>query len=193
MKNLGYIFCLSWIILLGSCDQNDVYTQGSKTLDSLSGAINSMVSELNKTDTIALERSILRFNYYKQFIQQNIHDTIEKNDADNLQHFYISGHNLESFASNRKIIVTRAKLVNSQLEKLNTDIKNRAVQTEELSNYSYLEKQHAAGLLDAGYAQMKVFHSGLEEFKNSLRGIEALIRSRNNGELPTIVKDSVAL
>src|ERR1044071_6025964 len=119
MKIMGYICCLLWIIFLESCNHNDLYTQRSKTLDSLSGAINSMVGELNKTDTVALEKSILRFNYYKQFIQQNIHDTIEKNDADNLQHFYISGHNLESFASNRKTIIARAKLVNTQLEKLN--------------------------------------------------------------------------
>jgi hypothetical protein len=47
--------------------------------------------------------------------------------------------------------------------------------------------------IDAAYQQQKLFHSSLEEFKNALPGVELLIKSRNKGELPTIIKDTITL
>jgi hypothetical protein len=193
MRWIVYIVLFAWLLFTGSCSQNDVYLQRSKTLDSLSGAVNSMINELAKADTAVLELSIVRVTYYKQFIEQNIRDTIDKINADNLQHFYISGHNLQSFAVNRTAIRVRALKVNSQLEKLGTDVRNKSLTVEELNNYCAAEKQNAAGLLDLGHSQMKLFHQSLEEFRNSLNGVETLIRSHNNGELPVIVKDTTSL
>lgn len=193
MRYYGYSVLLMWFLLVGACTQNDVYQQRSKTIDSLSGAVNSMFSELVKADTAALDRSIVRFKYYKQFIEQNIRDTIQKTEADNLQHFYISGHNLESFAENRYMLMARAKKVNSQLDKLSQDVKNKTMGTDELNSYCAAEKQNASGLLETSRAQIKLFHQSLEEFKNSLNAVETLIRSHNNGELPVIVKDTTSL
>lgn len=190
-------FCYSTVVIalmsFGACNKTDVYKQNSKTLDSLSGAINSMSNEFSKMDTIILQKSITRFNYYKVFIQQNVNDTISKSDADNLQRFYESGKNLESFLNNKKSILARAALINSQIQKLSTDIKNSSVDAEQLAKYTLLEKNETEKLMNLSYAQQKLYHTGIEEFKSSLKGIELLIRSHNNGELPTIIKDTLNL
>ncbi|PBQ31594.1 hypothetical protein CNR22_07380 [Sphingobacteriaceae bacterium] len=179
-------------IFFGSCNKTDLYEQKAKSLDSLSGAVSSIAKELQSVDTITLQKSISRYTWYKQFIQQNISDTVSKDEADNLQQFYGSGKNLEDFSINRKILLTRALLVNQQLEKLAHDIKNKALTTDQLVRFSLHETDEAAKLIATGYQQQKKFHIQLEEFRNSLKGIEVLIRSRNKGELPTIIKDTIS-
>lgn len=187
------LFILSLPVFFGACNKTDVYEQKTKTIDSLSGALNAMVNELSKTDTIVLKKSVARFAWYKQFIRQNINDTISKAEADNLQIFYTCGENLENFEKNRKIILNRAILMNSQLLKLAADIKGRIASLEEFSKYTNYEKMEAGKLIETGYLQQKLFHSGSEQFSTSLKGVELLIRTRNNGELPIIVKDSINL
>lgn len=190
------IFCYTSLFLVtiffGSCNKTDLYEQKAKTLDSLSGAVSSIARELQTIDTIILQKSISRYTWYKQFIQQNINDTVNKDEADNLQQFYTCGKKLEDFSTNRKLILSRALLINQQLEKLGLDAKNKAISTDQLLYFSVYEKSEAAKLIATGYQQQKIFHSQFEEFKNSLRGVESLIRSRNKGELPTIIKDSIS-
>ena len=194
MRSVCYTLCfLLATIFFGSCNKTDLYEQNAKTLDSLSGAINSIVKELKDVDTLVLQRSITRYSWYKEFIEQNVNDTITKEEADNLQDFYASGKTLEDFSFNRKMILLRASLINSQLTKLATDIKNKSLSQEQVLNYSQFEKEEAGKLIGVGYGQQKLFHSGLEEFRTSVKGVELLIRSHNKGELPTIIKDTVSL
>ena len=170
-----------------------MYEQKAKTLDSLSGAVNLVLKELQNVDTLVLQKSIFRYVWYKQFINANINDTISKEDADNLQNFYASGKNLENFSTNRKLILTRAALLNSQLVTLSQDVKSKTINEKTLQYSSVYETVEAANLIESASKQQKVFHSSVEEFKNSIRGVELLIRSRNKGELPTIIKDTVSL
>jgi hypothetical protein len=193
MKCFAYSAVVIALMLLGSCKTNDIYKQNLKTLDSLSGAINSMLNEFSKLDTVILQKSIARFSYYKQFIQQNVNDTVSKNDADNLQQFYASGNNLQNFLNNKKNILARGALINSQIRKLSLDTKNTSIDSEQLSKYTIQEKSETEKLMNLSYEQQKLYHTALEEFKISLRGIELLIRSHNNGELPTIIKDTLNL
>ena len=180
-------------MLMLSCNQTEKYNQKTKTLDSLNGALNLKVRELQKTDTAILQRCILRYNYYRQFIKRNINDTLNKNEADDLQHFYASGKSLENFWNNRFTILSRASLINSQQNKLSADIKNQTIEIKEAERFLYREKQATAELIDAANEQQKIYYTGLEEFKTSLKQVENLIRQRNNGELPTIIKDTLAL
>jgi hypothetical protein len=62
-----------------------------------------------------------------------------------------------------------------------------------VSSYTHSEITESTKLIEMGYGQQKLFHSRLEEFKNSLKEVELLIRSRNKGELPTIIKDTIFL
>jgi hypothetical protein len=194
MKRLCcYTYLVLTFALSQGCGKKDAYGRQAKTVDSLSGALNALVNELEKTDTLLLHRSITRFNDYRKFVSQHVQDTILKAEADNLQHFYAGGRCLENFAANRKAVLARARLVGSQLLKLAQDIQNRSAEPETLSRFIEHEKSEAGRLMEAGYDQQRKFHACFEEFKNSLHGVENLIRSRNRGELPTIIKDTIHL
>lgn len=181
------------VILSASCTKTALYEQNVKSLDSLSGAINSVVRDLDKVDTIVLQKCISRYAWYADFVEQNINDTITRQEADRLHQFYTSGQVLENFSFNRKRILQRAVTVNAQLSKLGEDINGGAITQEQLSAYTLREKNEATRLIDLAYRQQRLYHSSLETFKNTLRDVEVLIRSRNKGELPTIIKDTVTL
>jgi hypothetical protein len=176
-----------------SCNRNDVYAIKIKTLDSLSGAVNAHAKEIEKVDTIILAKAILRFDQYKQFIQQNVKDTITKSEADFIQQFYTSGKSLTSFDLNRRSLKARTSLINSQLEKLKSDAKNNLLPEEKLIEFTDLEKKEANSLIEASNKQQQLFYTSLQEFKTALKGVEYLIKARNNGQLPTVVKDTLSL
>ena len=114
MKNLGYSLMLVMGLILGqSCNKAENYAEKIKTLDSLGGAMNSRMLELQKVDTILLQKSINRFVYYKEFIELNIHDTLDKIEADQLFDFYESGKNLKNFQNNRNLLLSRSVLIHS--------------------------------------------------------------------------------
>ncbi len=194
MKCLLYkiTVCLSFF-LFGSCAQTDIYKQGSKTGDSLIGAVSSMAIEFSKIDTVLLQKAVTRFSEYGNFIKQNVSDTVSKNEAEDLQSFFESGKNLEIFSKNRTLVASRARVINKQINKLSEDIRNKNISTEEMKKYLDSEKMEAEKLINNANAQVKLLYSSIEEFKSSLRGVEELIRKRNKGELPTIIKDTLSL
>lgn len=176
-----------------SCNRNDVYAAEIKSLDSLSGAVNALAKESDKTDTVILDKAILRFNQYKHFIQQNINDTVSKTEADFIQQFYTSGNSLLNFNLNRKSLKARTSLINSQIDKLKSDAKNNLLPEEKLIEFTNLEKKEANNLIETNQKQQQIFYSSLQDFKVSLKGVEVLIKARNNGQLPTVVKDTLSL
>lgn len=180
-------------LLFSSCIKNDVYESQVKSLDSLSGALNQKLEELRQVDTVILKKALNKYTNYRQFIQQNVKDTVNKEEANHLQQFYVCGKNLSDFADNRSSILARGSLLNSQINKLITDIKSKSIEEEKLVQFSTQEKQNAEKLIKASYGQQQLFQANLQEFKLSLAGIENLIRSRNNGQMPTIIKDSIPL
>lgn len=193
MKAFVYTTCVILAGFFSSCEKGAMYEQKLRAIDSLSGAVNAVVNQLEKIDTIALQKSVARFTWYKQFIEQDINDTLSREEADKLQQFYSSGRNLENFSVNRKLILVRGSLINAQLARLGDDASTRKASVEQISLFYNHEKAEATKLIEQGYRQQQLFHSSLQEFKNALNGVESLIRSRNKGELPTIVKDTVNL
>lgn len=180
--------------LSGGCNKNNVYEEKSRSLDSLSGVVNSALRGFEKNiDTILLEKCVLKFEYYREFIRHNVNDTLSKTEADNLRSFYSAGNNLLGFSDNRKILIQRITLLNGQLAALSKDIKEKLVEPERLVRYCNQETLEAKNTTDLAYAQQKIYQTSLEEFRNALKGVENLIRSRNNGELPVIIKDTVSL
>jgi len=127
MRNRPHIFFATMTFLFTACSNDNIYTQRSGTLDSLSGAVSTLVTEIKKADTAMLQRATTRFAYYKQFIHQHVHDTVNRYEADNLQHFYEGGRKLEDFVKNRATLMARAALISSQLARLKTDIVNGAI------------------------------------------------------------------
>jgi hypothetical protein len=164
-----------------------------KSLDSLSGALNQKLAEFKQVDTAILAKAIGKFNNYRQFIKQNVNDTVNKAEADFLQQFYSSGQNLVYFSDNRKNILARGSLINSQIGKLTKDVNSSAIDREKFSQFYVQEKSNAEQLIKLSVNQQQLFLGSLQEFRLSLAGIENLIRSRNNGQMPTVIKDSIPL
>lgn len=194
-RSLMYKFflILICIILVTSCNSNDVIAKELKSLDSISGALNQKIVELKKTDTIILEKALTKFNYYKQFIKQNINDTVSIKEADALKQFFASGNNLEDFYLNRKFILARAQLVNSQLGKLILDLNENTIEQKQLQEFSFAEKEQASDVIQKSFLQQQLFQTNLQQFKTALPLVEDLIKANNNGQLPTIVKDTTSL
>ena len=180
------------IVLSISCSRTETYRQYAKSLDSLSGALNQNTEALRKLDTTLLQRALTRYYQNKQFILYNCKDTLSKAEADALQQFYAGGKNLELVKVNREALLMRSTLINTQLDKLRADVKNNSLNPEGVSTYLATEKEEIHRTIQLGNAQLKLFYSSMEEFRLSLREVDQLIRSRNKGQLPTVVKDTLS-
>jgi hypothetical protein len=191
MKYVPYSLPLVILLLTANCGSGEFYTTKCRTLDSLGGVVNAMAGGLEKADTVFLQRSISRFTYYRQFIRQQVGDTLSRNEADVLRQFISAGERLEGFRSNRLTILARARLLNSQIRKLTADARERTVDTESLGRYLQQELAEAARLTEAGYESQKIFFQAQKDFVNSLKGVEQLIMVRNNGMLPTVIRDTL--
>ncbi len=192
-SRIGLLITFFITILLSSCLKNETYEKQIKTLDSLSGALNQKLIEIKQVDTFILKKAIIKYNNYKQFIQQNISDTINKIEADHIQQFFVCGKNLLDFSENRNAILARGDLINSQLNKLIHDAKENVIDEDKLIQFSNQEKNNAEQLIKNSFGQQQLFQANLQEFKLSLSGIETLIKSRNRGQMPVIIKDSIPL
>ncbi len=191
LKKLIFIFSASLFFI--SCNNSALRENQIRSLDSLSGALNQKLAELKQVDTVILQKAISKYGNFKQFIQQNVTDTISKAEADHIQMFFVSGKNLLDFSDNRRSILARGSLINSQLNKLMLDMKENTLDEEKLLQFSRDEKNNAEQLIRGSYGQQQLFQANLQEFKLSLSGIEKLIRARNNGQMPTVIKDSIPL
>jgi hypothetical protein len=194
MLFLRHIICaVCLLFFFVSCTRTEVYKQSSRTVDSLSGALNSVVVEFSKMDTALLQRALIKYRHYRNFIKERVNDTIAKPDAEYLRNFFEHGKNLEVISKNRPVILSREELMTSQLKKLGADIHAEVLSPEEVKKYLDAEKLEADKLITSTNNQIKLFYSAIESFKNSLQGVEELIKQRNGGELPIIVKDTVSL
>lgn len=189
MKFALYTICFVALVSLCSCNKTSAGSEHQKIIDSLNCTVTTISGELKKIDTASLQRALAKFSQYKQFIKTNVNDTISKSEADNLQHFYNGGKKLETFQANRLILISRANLISSQLNKLANDEKNNALSDEQLNIFIAQEKTEAVKLSQFNLEQRQLYYAGMEEFKNSIFGVETLIKNRNRGALPTVVKD----
>jgi hypothetical protein len=185
IKGSSVLFVLPF--LFSSCLKDDASEKVLHSLDSLSGALNLKLKELQQVDTVTLNKALLTFTNYKQFISQNVNDTVKKEEGDQLQRFYSAGKKLETFTGNRRALIARSNLINSQLAKLTADLKNNSADEEKVLVYLDQERSGADEIVKSTLGQQQAFQASLEEFKISLSGVEELIKAHNGGDLPTII------
>lgn len=195
IKNIGKI---SFLMILSSffffsCGKSKEEERQIRSLDSLSGALNTKLQELSLLDTILLEKAITKFENYRVFIKQNVNDTLTKVEADALQQFYGCGKNLIDFDVNRNSLLARGALINSQLKKLKQDFDNGTVEYDKTSVYILQERSGAQDLIQSSFGQQKAFQSALEAFRLSIPAVEDLIKKRNAGELPKIIQETQSI
>src|SRR4051812_15593129 len=121
------------VFLFCRCTGGDEYAEKARTLDSLGGAINGVISNLQRTDTVALIKALSCFRNYKTFVDQKLGDTLNKKEAEHLLLFYENGKRLESYQVNRLNLLARARLACSQIQKLGNDARSAAISREALA------------------------------------------------------------
>jgi len=197
MKIRTAIFCFTQFVLISvlccSCSVKNQVEAEVKKLDSLTIVLNTKLEEINKCDTNLLNRAITKFTIYSTFIENNLNDTIIKGEANSLQQFYTSGQNLKAFQSNKNSLKSRASLVLEQIKKLVNDVSNGSISKDEfIKNYD-TELKAANQLIELSTKEISSQSSNIQDFKNALLPVETIIKQKNNGELPSVIKDSVNL
>ena len=190
---LHTFFLLALTHLFPACSKAEWYEQRAKSVDSLGGALGVMTTDLSRQDTISIQKAAAQFGHYSSFIALSVKDTISKTAADQLRRFYQAGLQLQAYTANHNILLNRAGMLSSQLQRLSADIRHRALLPEEMDRYVAAESAETTRLLTAARDQQIKLATALSEYRLSLPYVEQLIRSHNRGELPVIVKDSLDL
>jgi len=193
MRFVSFYILIAVLLFSSGCNNTAAYQNRKGTLDSISGAVNALAAELQRIDTISVQKQLLKFHYYQEFISRALPDTINKISADNLHRFISTGRQLNTFTANRRTILARVGLLNSQYRRLSADILNKRVSTTQLDSFLSHEIREAARLAENGRSQMQDYFKNAEEFRQLLREVEPLIRNYNNGMLPTIVRDTTTI
>lgn len=193
MRGVCIILFLAVLFVFQNCSIKSQVAAEVKRLDSVSIVLNSKLQELNKCDTALLARAIKKFDNYSTFIENNISDTITKEEATSLQQFYQSGKNLKAFDVNFKSLRSRTMLVSDQIKKLMNDVEKGSISKKDfLSNYDN-EVRAAEQLVTLTSNELKNNLNSVQDLKNCLLPVEALIRSRNKGQLPEAINTKVDL
>jgi hypothetical protein len=187
-KLLNSVFFFAFVFF-ASCSNQGARKQRVQALDSLSGALSHARSDLQNADTVTLQKAVQRFNHYRQFIEQNLNDTITKTEADVLQLFFNAGNTLQQYRVNRNLLLSHAEKIQQQIKDLRSDAAGNAMDAELLDKYFFSEREDGRALINHVSEQQKLFHTSLQEFKGSLNAVEEIMRRRNHGELPTIVEE----
>jgi hypothetical protein len=193
MRIASVISLITALFLFQNCSMKNQVESEVKRLDSVSIVLNSKWRELSACDTALLQRALTKFDNYSTFIENNITDTITREEATALQQFYTSGRNLKAFDENFKSLRSRTQLVSDQIKKLMSDVEQGGISKKEfLSNYDN-EIRAASQLVEATTTELKNNLNSVQDLKNSLPPVEALIRSRNNGQLPEAINTKIDL
>jgi len=187
-RTVIFVLLLSFFFI--SCGKSEEEEKQIHSLDSLSGALNTKLQELNQLDTGLLKKAIDKFENYRVFIKENVNDTLTKEEGDQLQKFYHCGKNLISFKENRSAMLARGSLINSQLKKLMLDLGNGSVEYEKTQVYFLQERKGAEELIRNCFGQQQAFQSALQDFRSSISNVEAMIMKRNAGQLPKIIQET---
>jgi hypothetical protein len=182
-----------FIFLFSSCSLKSKVPGELRQLDSLHIVLQTKHTQLAGTDTVLLEKALNRFRAFTAFIENNLRDTLLKDEATALQHFYHSGKNLESFRTNRSTLLARMKLVSSQVNKLKQDVENNTIRRDEFLTHFSEEVNACKELISLGEKERDGFSTSLSTFKSNLPAVEELIKKRNNGLLPSEVNTSLDL
>ncbi len=184
------VFVVLISFLLSSCNNGDVKLQQTKTIDSLQTTLLSNKKLLSQIDSTELSKAINKFEIYKQFINSNIKDTINKTDAYAIQSFINAGNNLQTIQLNKINLITRINLLSNQLLKLSTDIKNNSFQSSQINGFIASEKVAQTEISKYCIEEQNNYFKNLQQLKTNLYLVEQFILKRNNNQLPTVINSN---
>jgi hypothetical protein len=182
-----------FVHLFSSCSLKSKVAPELRQLDSLHIVLQTKLEQLKNTDTLTLDKAVKRYIAYSSFIENNIRDTVSKDEATTIQQFYSNGNNLKRFQLNRAALLARMKLVSSQITKLKTDADNNAIRQDVFMMHYTAESKVCKELIALSVKQMEGFNQAMSAFKSNLLSVETFIKKRNSNELPAEVSTTSSL
>jgi hypothetical protein len=185
MRILGFIF-LFVILFFTNCKLSNPYQKQIKELDSLKIVVEEAVDYFNKIDSADCASYLAKQQTYKSFILNNLKDTLTKSEAENIQLMMNLGNPIKEYLNQRNIWLTEAKISISQLQNLNQDLKNNALEPSETVEYINEEKKKAEQIIQNLKTNTELIRKNLELYKSVEQSTESIIKNLNSGNLPTI-------
>lgn len=185
MRILGFIF-LFVILFFTNCKLSNPYQKQIKELDSLKIVVEEAVDYFNKIDSADCALYLAKQQTYKSFILNNLKDTLTKSEAENIQLMMNVGNPIKVYLNQRNIWLTEAKISISQLQNLNQDLKNNALEPSETVEYINEEKKKAEQIIQNLKTNTELIRKNLELYKSVEQSTESIIKNLNSGNLPTI-------
>lgn len=178
-------------LLTVSCSRKALYEPSLRRLDSAMVIVSVYEERISSIDTHQLQKALQKWEVLSAFIQNNVSDTLTKNEAQAMQQFYQSGRYLQLFSSKRKDLLERCALMQLQLKRLMETGQAESLQVTQFNDNTSNELD---ALKNTGIIVDKTlsdYPAQLQNFRNSIPGVEALVKARNRGSLPMVIKDSV--
>lgn len=184
----GFVFVS---LLTVSCSRKALYEPSLRRIDSAMVIVSVYKERISSIDTHQLQKALQKWEVLSAFIQNNVSDTLTKNEAQALQQFYQSGQYLQLFLSKRKDLLERCALMQLQLKRLMETGQTESLQANQFNDNANNELD---ALKSTGFIIDKTlsdYPAQLQNFRNSIPGVEALVKARNRGSLPMVIKDSL--
>jgi hypothetical protein len=178
--------------LLFSCGRSHQYDKQISLLDSTKIVLQVKLNELKKVESNISNLSFGKFETYSNFLNSNLKDTINRSQANALQQFVNSGKIIKQFNESKQELIRQTETSITQIQKLSGDIKENQVAQNVMDTYFHNEKNQAEKLIAVIEQNIRALNLSLVNFKNSTVRTEELIRQINNGQLPSLVKDSIS-
>ena len=185
------LLCLVLIIISQACGINELSKQRVKSLDSLQGAVNTAIQNLQKTDSVSLNALITKYQSYADFINSKINDTLSKSEALNLHGFFESGNFLQAYRINKQTLLQRLNLSNAQLANLGKDIQSHGYNDQLSDQYFKNEWNQTAALMSAFTTQQNAYFENYQKLSQVLPTITEIIKQHNHQHLPIVVESKI--
>jgi hypothetical protein len=179
-------------LFLWRCGHSHLYDKQTALLDSTKIVLQVKLNELKKAETNIQNLLFFKFDTYSRFLNSNLKDTIDKFQANALRAFISSGKVIKQFNESKAALIKQTETSINQIQKLSGDIKENQIAQNNIDNYFNKEKTEAEKMIEAIEQNIKALNLSLVNFKNSIPRTEDLIKQINHGQLPAVVKDSIA-
>lgn len=178
-------------LLTVSCSRKALYEPSLRRIDSAIVIVSVYEERISSIDTHQLQKALQKWEVLSAFIQNNVSDTLTKNEAQALQQFYQSGQYLQLFLGKRKDLQKRCALMQLQLKRLMETGQTESLQVNQFNDNTNneLDVLKSTGLIID--KTLSDYPAQLQNFRNSIPGVEALVKARNRGSLPMVIKDSL--
>lgn len=186
-----YLVGLISIFLMPSCHNSHAFDKNIKELDSLNIVVVQAIDNFRSVDSNNCILAYQKNTAYGKFLDKNLKDTVNTKTAETLQLFYSTHIGIKNYVENRGVWLKDATSSRKQLSNLVHDLKNGSIETEEAIGYITTEKQQAIKIIEELKKNTEVMRDILDTHAKYTPGVEAFIKSINNGNLPQLQKVSL--